>query len=234
MQEIMNQNKKVLIFNCLASPLFEESDFDKMDCIYINYNSNSELINKIQCLDTIIRNAGWDVGFVVVDKINFFYNKNVYINITQDYFKQENRLFPTVMKKAMNNSRNSRKISRHQSFMKSEFMCMETAITNLFKYQMKHNFTLMISQYDFSREKFLSSLKFSQKGALKMNFDNFSFTFQNRILNPYSVQFINPNEEELNEDINAFCAIRRENDKILLCYNDHKNDLVFKDIPLIN
>jgi hypothetical protein len=235
MQEIMNKNKKVLIFNCSASPLFEESDFETMGCIHVNYNSTSELINKIQCLDTIIRNAGWDVGLVIVDKINFFYNKNIYINISQDYFKQENRLFPIVMKKPMNNnSKNSRKISRHHSLMKTEFMYMETAIINLFKFQMKHNFTLIISQYDFSREKFLSSLKFSQKGALKLNFDIFSFTFQNRILNPFSVQFINPNEEELNEDVNAFCALRRENDKIVLCYNDQKNDLVFRNIPLLN
>lgn len=234
-EDVMNQNKKIILFNCDASPIIEVNDQEYSNGLYVtNFNSIAELINKLQTLDVLIQDMEEEVGLVIVDKINFYYNKNVYINITEDYFKEEKRIMPKVMMKSKISSNNSRNNRRSTTTKKTEFEYMETAIMNLFRHHIKYNFNLIVTQFDFSREKFLSSLKFSQKGAIKETFNNFTFIFQNNIYNLFSVQFIFPNEEELNEEIKATCGIRRDNEKIKLIYFDLNNSFEVKTIPFID
>lgn len=222
---------KVIIFTCESNTIWDESFIDPEDLhniIVIEYNSLYELINKVQTLDYIIKINGGNVGLVIADKINYFFEKNIEINMIDQYFNHKNRatIEVTLNKKKVSGKKNS---SLSKNF---EFKCMKNVVKNLLNHHVKFNFNLIITQFDYSRINFLSSLKYRSRSEIQDFYkDNCSFEYQLRLSHIYQIQIILPKEEFEDEDL-IFAVLKTTDFGSKIFYFDADNTYSCKDIKI--
>ena len=233
-QEItLKEGLKVIILNCEAFPIWDpfyyEDPLIDNNVIVINFNSIPELIKKIQTLDVIIEESGGHIALVICDKINYYFDRNIYIHITENYFNEEYRELPQISLK-----RNNEKKKRSGSIKNSNFPLMQAAILKLFDQQIKFNFNLFLTQYDFSREKFLSSLKFLRDKNMdkfyKEKFlEKYTFNYQVNLSNRYQIQFILPNEDLEDEEI-VFGVLTKRDKGTNFIFLDNSGNYLIKEL----
>jgi hypothetical protein len=216
----ISENSKVLIFNYTPFPIyvkevfgaFVSEDIKKFidNIIVISYNNFACLEHFVNSIPEILSHCP-EINLVIIDKINYIFEKNFDIKIEESYFDCGNRVMPSIeiqklknKKYSINNNakakarktRNSSRGKNRDSIIGSPEGIMNV-IKRLFNFQVEFNFNLILTQYDFNRIKAFNLEKFNKEYSnLTMKEDGEEkYLYVNCLSNCFQLQFI-PSERE--------------------------------------